>query len=932
MSYHRAVMFRTRVPAVARVAPQARRDVAHGRGHAAARTRRTWRAAVVLAIGLALGIAAATALNDVLRLRVDEPAGDAVGRSLSAVAPHGARALPLRWVDTGGVGIPADDERWGRDYLHDTRAFHDFILMEAPYVDAAEFQRVAQDWERYLDRMAGYGSNGVVVPAFLEVVNFDRLDGGRAVYSDSSPHRARHLALRERFTELFRSARARGFAVLLKTDMVALSGPLERYLRSTPEGLDPRAPGFWRAYRAAFEELFATLPDVDGVVIRVGEAGRLFNRPGWPYWSRFEVKDAPALRTMLGELLPVFEAHRRLLVLRTWSVGPGPLGSLHTDPATYDAALGGIESESLVVSTKYLQGDFFSFLPPNATLARGPHRRIVEFQARREFEGFGAFPNYMAVPHQKALQAALARNPNVVGTWLWTQDGGPVRAGPLSLYPLHGSWAWIDANVYATSRLASDPGMDAAAVARDWVARELSSDPEVVEVVSGILLRSREAVERGFYVRPFAERRVRIGAVEVPPLLWIMEWDQVGGWSAALGTMYRVAGADPERAVAEGFEAARIVADSRRALEGIEARLAHRPAAYREMHASLLYEESLLGALAQYRRVFLGLYRWLDTGEDSARRQWRQAVEDYRPARRRHQAVYGGRLDLPAFDFAPADAALAMADTTDRLGWLSRALLALVVLLYLLGSGAIRLPAAVPGRALAQALWSRTSLSPVRDDVGSVPLSWSPALVTVATSAIALGTLSSFVSWRLVAFAVLALAALGAGLWLGWARATRVAPAAAAAAMSPLLLPSALLVAAMSVRGPLHFWFLFWTAPRFRAGFVSLLVVLAVWAAAAVAASGRALTGSTRAAWGGVLTGVGAALLVTSAVLPGTETLLRSLHQPLAVLPMTFAVALGIVTYLGVPLSLAAPLAVCGAALFACGLVLAGRRRTVGRG
>jgi hypothetical protein len=479
--------------------------------------------------------------------------------------------------------------------------------------------------------------------------------------------------------------------------------------------------------------------------------------------------------------------------------------------------------------------------------------------------------------------------------------------------------------VYATSRLASDPWMDAAAVAREWVAREVSSDPDVVGAVSGILLRSREAVERGFYVRPFAERRVRIGAVDVPPLLWIMEWDQVGGWSAALGTIYRVAGGDPERATAEGFEAVRVVAESRRALEAVEVRLAGRPDAYRAMHASLLYEESLLHALAHYRRTFLGLYRWLDTGEDAARREWRQGLVEYRSARLRHQAAYGGRLDLPAFDFSPADGALAIADRTDRLAWLSRSLLALLAFLYLVGSGVV--PLAMPGRALARVLWADAALSPARQDLAPVP--WSAAILLLATSSITVAALSSFVSWRLALFAVLALATLGVGLWLGWTRAARVAPAAVAAALSPLLLPSALLAAAMSVRGPLHFWFLFWTAERFRAGFVTLLVVIAVWAAAAVLASGRALTGSARAAWGGVLAGVGAVLLVTSTVLPGTDALLHALHQPLALLPTTFAVAVGIVTYLGVPLSFATPLAVAGVVLVGGGLVLAGARRAV---
>ena len=105
-----------------------------------------------------------------------------------------------------------------------------------------------------------------------------------------------------------------------------------------------------------------------------------------------------------------------------------------------------------------------------------------------------------------------------------------------------------------------------------------------------------------------------------------------------------------------------------------------------------------------------------------------------------------------------------------------------------------------------------------------------------------------------------------------------------------------------------------------------------VWAAAAIVASGRARTGSARAAWGGMMTSVGAVLLATSAVIPGTEALLQALHQPLALLPMTFAVAIGLVTYLGVPQSLSPALAVGGAVLVGSGLALARARRAVGRG
>ena len=64
------------------------------------------------------------------------------------------------------------------------------------------------------------------------------------------------------------------------------------------------------------------------------------------------------------------------------------------------------------------------------TLETGDQRRIIEFQSRREFEAFGAFPNDLGRALPAALQKLLAANPHIEGIWTWTQDGGPWRAGP----------------------------------------------------------------------------------------------------------------------------------------------------------------------------------------------------------------------------------------------------------------------------------------------------------------------------------------------------------------------------------------------------------------------------------------------------------------------------------------------------------------------
>ncbi|GAB3858019.1 hypothetical protein GCM10027610_095190 [Dactylosporangium cerinum] len=303
------------------------------------------------------------------------------------------------------------------------------------------------------------------------------------------------------------------------------------------------------------------MPFVAGLMVRIGEGGDVYSQPGWDYSSKIAVTGVDAVRAMLRALLYVAGTADKDLIFRTWSVGVGAVGDLHTNPESYDEVLGGIDDPHLIVSTKYTLGDFYSHLPFNGTLTAGAQRRIVEFQARREFEGFGALPNDLTGLHQQALRQFLAANPHVEGIWTWTQDGGPLRAGPMTLYLRTGFWQLYDLNAYTLGRLAQDPDVPAAQLTADWVRQTFSNDPATVAAVCEMFAMSREAVTKGLYIGAYADRSVRALGLEPPPMMWIFEWDIVTGDSAALDSIYAVTrdqGADPagagavDAAVAEG--------------------------------------------------------------------------------------------------------------------------------------------------------------------------------------------------------------------------------------------------------------------------------------------------------------------------------------------------------------------------------------------
>ncbi len=386
--------------------------------------------------------------------------------------------LPFRMVDMGAVAVTPDPAEWeaGTDYSHASKAFADVILPDAPYIDPESLADAYADFDTFLRHSLANGYNAVAWPGLVEYLTFDDIPGG-PLYLEGDDHRAKAFALVDAFGPFWDHAQELGMKVFLRTDMLTLTTPLEEYLTDRFGSLDTENPELWDVYAAGLDEIYAAAPALDGVLIRIGEAGSVYDVEGWDYYSQLAVTSPEAVRTMLTTLTAQAEASDREVIFRTWSVGVGAVGDMHTNDASYEAVLGGIDSPALIVSTKYTLGDFYSWLPLNTTLEQGSQRRIIEFQSRREFENFGAFPNDLGPEYQFAMQSLLAANDNIEGIWTWTQDGGPWRAGPMTLYLKAGFWQLYELNTMLAAHLARDPDTDVAEVTEGWARQWFSDDP-----------------------------------------------------------------------------------------------------------------------------------------------------------------------------------------------------------------------------------------------------------------------------------------------------------------------------------------------------------------------------------------------------------------------------------------------------------------------
>ena len=846
--------------------------------------------------------------------------------------------LQYRYVDMGAVGVTPDPEAWTEqtDYSHNSQAFADVRLAEAPYIDSDAMARATADWHQYVDHIRSYGYNGIVVSGFLEYVNFDRVGDGYEVYPADSPYRARHAAMVEQFGAMWQYAADMGMDVVFKTDMLALSGPLEEYLTETLGGIDAEDPRLWEVYRAGVDEFLDAMPFVTGLMIRIGEAGTVYNLPGWDYYSALEVTSVEAVRTMLEHLCAATAAHEATLFFRTWSVGVGEAGDMHTNPQTYDKVLAGIDADNLVVVTKYTMGDFYSWLPLNPTLEHGAQKRVVEFQSRREFEAFSSIPNHLTSHQQQALQQFTGANPNIAGIWVWTQDGGPWRAGPMSLYLKTGFWQLYDADVYATGRLGWDVDTDVGAATRDWVARELSDDPATVETLMQVLADSREAVRDGLYIAPYAREQVLALGLEPPPMMWIFEWDLVSGDSAALSAIHHVSRDHIEEAVARG-EAA--TAKARQMLDSVTATdpaTWNDPQAREQMVHSLEYEVDLFTTLGAFREAFLAYYSWLDGGERADWNEWQAAKAHYDSAVAQHVATYTGDLDTPAYSFFAVDAGFAHAERTTSSRLLTAAVLAAILLLALLGSRPGRrwhtrsLGTAARGLWLgATRPWRLAADHPMPRSRSARVLIWAiPAAILVASR----GSFSNWLSWSylLATLGSLALYALVLRLLL-----RRADGFALFATIGGALLARTLLVSAVSVsRGPLSYWYRMWTDEQWRTIYTTFAIALFLWTFVATFLVLRSAYGRARPrALGMVLLGIAVPMLALGGLMAasGLEAALTTFNDQMALLPLGLSRILGITTHLGIPTEIPMYLLALGLVLALVGLALGAARAGVRR-
>lgn len=784
---------------------------------------------------------------------------------------------PILIGDIGSSGYPHDSSLWFRDYSHHGAQFSKLFLKEEPYIDAVEFEHFKSDITVHLKQIKQYGFNTIEVPGFIEFVDFKKL--ADPVYQPNSEYTKRHAEFRKRFGEIFRIANSLGFKVILKTDMVVLSRPLEQYLIRHNINRNVDNPEFWKIYSAGLEELFEEFPEVDGIMIRIGEAGAIYSQQGWDYWSELIVTSNESTRRMLQSFIDVAAKYNRKVIFRSWAVGIGKVGKIHTVPEAYASVLNDIQADNFYVSTKYSRGDFWSYLPLNPTLVTGPHNRLVEFQTRREFEGWSSFPNYTAGDYQKALQSFVSQNPNIKGGWIWTHAGGPLFQAPRTFYLHEGLWVWIDANLFTTAKLLLNPNSNLEDLTDEWIRLRLGDDPLLRSTMKRILLESHERAQSAVTFRPFAKKQVYALAQEVPPVSFSY-WNIVGGNSSIFSHLYLLAKDDIDSVIAADQENTNQIKKMNQDFHQVANRITKTTDQLQKMKQSFDYMQNVAETLMSYRIFFLNYFAWLDGKAEPE--IYKKALSNFEIKLIEHENQYQNNFDFPAYNFTEALRLVDIAKRTTASVWSARLLLIVTILLLIFSIRKIY--SSKPNSAISN------------NQYFSISFGFLIYLFAVGLT---------FSAGRGIYFSIL-IAVMGLMYLVLFHLLFRSTEKSIAYSLTAAFAMAFVVLAFIALRGPFYFWFQFWISPSIRALFLIPFLLLAVLGYGWVIHGQKIDANQKQRLKSRLAIIVGSQLFIFGLIMKvfGLNPFITTLNNELVVLPYFLSLIHGFVVHLNIPTSL----------------------------
>lgn len=287
----------------------------------------------------------------------------------------------------------------------------------------------------------------------------------------------------------------------------------DRLLNPTTGRIDLDAPDTMKVHEILFRELFQRFPEVDGLIIRVGET-YLYDTPyhvgNGPIRDNHYTSDGRNEEAEKEKYVRLLQFLRekvcveldKTVIFRTWDCYPD---KLHANPAYYRDVTEQIKPhEKLVFSIKHTALDFWRRVKFNECLLLGAHNQVVEVQCQREYEGKGAHPmyvmdgviNFFEENEQKKGLRDIVQDSRMEGLYIWSRGGG--WHGPYLQNEL-----WCDLNAYVIAQYGKNPHRTEEEIFFSYTGNILHLDEKNAGIFREICLKSAQAILHGRYCEAF---------------------------------------------------------------------------------------------------------------------------------------------------------------------------------------------------------------------------------------------------------------------------------------------------------------------------------------------------------------------------------------------------------------------------------------------